>query len=187
MRKGQKIVTVFCCSSQITPRKFWQSSWEIGKLLAENGWTIKNGGGSGNSLMGAVTDGAKLVGGKVYGVILKEFLNIKHTKLNGCEVCNTISKRKEKLVKGTNAIIVLPGGFGTLNEFIEVLSHKQRGLIDVPIIVLNQDNFYSPLINWFKNTLLVNNCLTKDDLELFTLASSPEEVIKYLSETEQKL
>ena len=80
----QRIITVFCSSSERLGDGYRKPAMALGRLIGRRGWLIRNGAGGGRSLMGAVTDGALSVGGKVHGVILDRFLKLKHDRLERC-------------------------------------------------------------------------------------------------------
>ena len=121
---------------------------EFGRRVAEAGWTLRTGGGAGKSVMGAAADGALLAGGRVEGVILRKFWRLRHRGLHHLRACETFALRKAALFEGAHAAAVFPGGFGTLDEFGDLLALKQNGFVDFPIALLNLERYYDPLLRW---------------------------------------
>eukprot|EP00871_Galdieria_phlegrea_P005786 jgi/Galph1/695/GphlegSOOS_G5489.1 len=118
------------------------------KAIAKNGWTLINGGGR-YGMMGATTDGALEAGGKVNAVIAQYFLSKVHPNLNEVVVVDNLTERKQKLLKTGEALIVAPGGFGTLDEAFEALCLSQIGLIKKSVIFLNVLGFFDSLQSFF--------------------------------------
>lgn len=178
--ENQRIITVFCSSSERVGDGYRTAAYQLGKLIAQREWLLKNGAGGGKSLMGAMTDGALSAGGKVQGVILDHFLDLKHDKLEWCEVFPTLFQRKEALIKGAHAIVILPGGLGTLDELGDVFSMKQTKLLAVPIVVINVKGYYTPLLSWLKTHALKLKFIKRGDLQLFDVVKTPEQAVRLL-------
>ena len=143
-------VSVFCGSSSGEDGIFVKEAYKVGKLLAENGKTIVYGGAK-VGLMGSVANGALENGGEVVGVI-PEFLETKevsHDGLTELIVVESMHQRKAIMYQLSDGIIVLPGGFGTLEEFFEMLTWAQLGMHQKPIGILNTKGFYDHLLAFF--------------------------------------
>ncbi len=139
-------IGVFCSSSSQTPQKYIHAAYQLGALLSAKKIEIWYGGGAIGE-MGALANGSLDNGGCIIGVIPKfmvemEWGNPRATRLIEC---NNLSERKNIIVEHCDAFVALPGGTGTLDELADVLSRKKLGLIDKPIVVLNIDEFYTPL------------------------------------------
>ena len=148
----------------------------LGEELAKAGHTLIFGGGA-SGMMGAVARGFKKLDGKIIG-ISPEFFNVDGVLFPGCtEMIYTpdMRSRKEKLEDMADAIIVTPGGIGTMDEFFETMSLKQLKIMDKPLIIFNVNGFYDNLIALLKNSAMLN-FLGKDDLSLFTVSSDPKEI-----------
>jgi uncharacterized protein (TIGR00730 family) len=142
-----KRVTVFCGSSFGTEEVYKQQSILLGQTLAKKNIELVYGGAN-VGLMGAVADGVLAAGGKVIGV-LPHFLKskeISHEGLTELILVDTMHERKTKMNDLSDGVIALPGGFGTLEEFFEMLTWGQLGLHKKPIAILNINGFYDPLI-----------------------------------------
>jgi uncharacterized protein (TIGR00730 family) len=139
-------VTVFCSSSLGHNEKYEIQARLLGETLARKGIELVYGGGN-VGLMRAVADGALFNGGKVIGV-LPNFLKSKglaHKGLTELILVGSMHERKAKMNDLCDGVIALPGGFGTLEEFFEMLTWAQLGLHKKPVAILNIDGFYDSL------------------------------------------
>jgi uncharacterized protein (TIGR00730 family) len=142
-----KRITVFCGSSPGFEAKFMHEAYRLGSTLAALGIGLVYGGAR-VGLMGAVADGALAGGGTVTGVI-PHFLQTKeitHEGLTELILVESMHERKTKMNALCDGVIAMPGGFGTLEEFFEMLTWAQLGLHSKPIGLLNVDGFYDPLL-----------------------------------------
>jgi uncharacterized protein (TIGR00730 family) len=142
-----KRITVFCGSSFGTEKQYEEQAYLLGKTLAERNIGLVYGGAN-VGLMGAVADGAIENNGEVIGV-LPHFLQnkeIAHEGLTELILVETMHERKTKMNDLTDGVITLPGGFGTLEEFFEMLTWAQLGLHKKPIGILNVNGFYNELL-----------------------------------------
>ena len=142
-----KRVSVFCGSSMGTESVYKLQATLLGQTLAKQNIELVYGGGN-VGLMGAVANGVLSKGGKVIGV-LPNFLNSKeiaHEQLTELILVDSMHERKMKMYELCDGVIALPGGFGTLEEFFEMLTWGQLGLHKKPVSLLNIDGFYEPLI-----------------------------------------
>jgi len=139
-------VCIYCGSSSRGPKSHRAAARRLGGLLAENGVTLIFGGGH-VGLMGDAADGALAAGGKVIGVIpnfLRD-LELAHTGCTEMIVTDSMHSRKEKMAELADGFAILPGGLGTLDEAFEIITWRQLGLHDKPIVLLDQDGYWAPL------------------------------------------
>jgi hypothetical protein len=140
-------VTVYASSSERVDARYFELAEELGRRIAERGWELVWGGGR-YGLMGAVSRGARAAGGRTVGVILQEFVD----KNVHCEQAHEMAKvsdmrlRKRGLDEAGDAYVALPGGLGTLEELLEILSFKQLGLHRKPVVVLDAFGYWQPLL-----------------------------------------
>lgn len=142
-----KAICVFCGSATGKNSKYIKTARMLGRYLAENNIRLVYGAGN-IGLMGQLADACLDAGGEVLGVI-PDFLKKKevyHTGLTELIVTTTMHQRKEIMEKHADAFIVLPGGFGTLDEFFEILTWRQLGLHHKPIAIYNPDGYYDHLL-----------------------------------------
>ena len=151
----------------------------IAKLLVESGYGVITGGGPG--IMGGASKGAFEAGGKSVGLNIELPMeqHPNHYQTNSLSF-RYFFVRKVCFLKYSTAIIVYPGGFGTLDELCEVLTMIQTGKINrIPVILVGKD-FWSGLLHWFKNVLVKEKTISPADMELFHLVDSAEEAVSYL-------
>lgn len=145
-----KRVCIFCGSSNGTHDGYRDAARALGEALARRGYTLVYGGGK-VGLMGAVADAALTARGRVIGVmptalVLKE---IAHMGLSEFHEVESMHQRKAKMADLADAFVALPGGFGTLDEFCEVLTWAQLGYHAKPCAMLNTNGFFTPLLAFF--------------------------------------
>ena len=141
-------IVVFCGSSEGTNPEYVRQGYALGKTLAEQDITLVYGGAK-IGVMGSIAKGALEADGKVIGVI-PDFLKIRevfHTELTELIVTQDMHERKLKMHELSDGIIMLAGGYGTLEEFFEMLTWAQLGLHQYPIGILNTNGFYTELMN----------------------------------------
>jgi len=143
-------VCVFCGSRTGTGDRYREAARGLGHALASRGVGLVYGGGS-IGLMGVLADAALAEGGEVIGVI-PAFLNeleLGHRGATELRVVGSMHERKALMAGLSNAFVALPGGFGTVEEFCEVLTWGQLGLHAKPCVLLNTDRFFDPLLSLF--------------------------------------
>lgn len=142
-----KYISIFCGSSSGNDPIYAEQADLLGQTIARRGYGIVYGGAQ-VGMMGAVANGALKAGGKVIGVIpgfLKK-KEIEHSQLSQMHVVETMHERKALMSTLSDAIIALPGGYGTMEELFEMLTWAQLNLHKKPVAVLNTKDFYDPLI-----------------------------------------
>ncbi len=146
--------SVFCGSRPGHDPAHMQTAQSLGTALGHAGITLVYGGGKAG-LMGAVADATLNAGGLVKGIIPRflEAREVLHEGVTDLEVTEDMPTRKAKLFEIADAYIILPGGFGTFDEFSEVLVNRQLGLSQRPIIILNINGWADPLITMLNATL----------------------------------
>lgn len=139
-------VTVFCGSSNSALRAHFEAATQLGGGLAAAGATLVYGGAS-VGLMGAIADAALSAGGSVVGVIPRRLVDreLAHKGLTELVAVETMHERKAIMSARADAYVALPGGFGTYEELLEVVTWKQLTIHDRPIVALDLDGFYAPL------------------------------------------
>ena len=147
MNTIQNVCVYSASSTKIAP-VYFAAAEELGRLLALQGINLINGAGS-IGLMAATSDAALANGGTVTGVIPRFMIEQgwHHTGLTRLIETETMHERKELMAKMADAVIALPGGCGTMEELLEIITWKQLGLYLNPIIILNVDGYYDPLLD----------------------------------------
>jgi uncharacterized protein (TIGR00730 family) len=139
-------VAVYCGSNSGTGPAYARAAASLGQTLAERGIRLVYGGGQ-VGLMGVVADSVTENGGEAYGVITEALRakEIAHEGLASLRVVETMHERKAAMAEAANAFIMLPGGFGTFDEFFEVLTWTQLGIHAKPCGILDVAGFFAPL------------------------------------------
>ncbi|MCD1624409.1 MAG: LOG family protein [Paracoccaceae bacterium] len=140
-------VCVYCGARNGVDPAYHTQAAALGQVLAQEGWQLVYGAGD-VGLMGAVARAAQAAGGDTLGVIPVHLLKMEvgKTDLTRFVVTETMHERKKVMYMNSNAIVVLPGGAGSLDEFFEVLTWRQLGLHAKPIYLLNVKGYWSPLV-----------------------------------------
>ena len=144
-----KAVCVFCGSNCGARKEYALAAEEVGAELARRGLTLVYGGGN-VGLMGIVADAALKVGGKVIGVIPEALMakELGHTGLTKLHVVNSMHERKALMAELSDGFLALPGGFGTFEEFLEIVTWAQLGFHQKPCGLLNVAGFYDPFLQF---------------------------------------
>lgn len=176
-------VTIFG-SARIAPNgKYYHLSEEIAYLLTKKGFGVISGGGPG--IMEAANKGAHFAGGKSVGLNIE----LPHEQSSNPFIdpdklltFDYFFVRKLMFMKYSQGYIVLPGGFGTLDEFFEAVTLIQtHKLVRFPIVMVGKE-YWRGLIEWIQNTLLENGAIESKDLDIFSLVDDPAEVVKVIEE-----
>ncbi len=140
-------ICVYCASSTKVADKYFQVADALAEVLAAQKITLIYGGGA-VGLMGRIADRMLTLGGDVVGVI-PDFMTAvewEHKGVTRMHVVMDMHQRKKRFFEGTDAIVALPGGCGTLEELLEAITWKRLGLVTAPIVIVNTDGFYDPLL-----------------------------------------
>ena len=178
-----KNVCVYCASSTKIPQAYVEAAQSIGRLLAVRGINVINGAGN-IGLMAATSDAALSAGGTVTGVIptfmVKE--GWQHKGLTTLIETATMHERKEIMARLSDGVIALPGGCGTLEELLEIITWKQLGLYLHPIIILNINGYYNHLLAML-DVAVDEHFMRTEHKAIWQVATTPEEAIDLLYHT----
>jgi uncharacterized protein (TIGR00730 family) len=172
----QPSVSIFGSSRMMPGHPYYALTEQIARMLSDSGFTVISGGGPG--LMAAANRGA--FAGKSPSVGLN--IHLPHEQIANEFQDVTLSfqhffARKVMFVKYAKAYVVMPGGFGTLDELVEALTLIQTGKsVRMPIILVHKP-FWVGLVDWFKQTLIAQGMISPEDLELFKVVDEPQEVL----------
>ncbi|MFO1014874.1 MAG: TIGR00730 family Rossman fold protein [Caulobacteraceae bacterium] len=146
-------ICVYCGSSDAADPKFLAAAGQLGRQLAEEDLRLVYGGG-GVGLMGACAKAAHEAGGRVLGII-PDFLIARERAYDEVEtkVVSSMHERKMILFDEADGFVVLPGGIGTLEEIVELLSWRRMGLHEKPIVIYSPDGFWQPMFDLFEHTI----------------------------------
>lgn len=144
-------IVVYCASSHRVDRRYHDVAREMGRLIARDGYTLVNGGGA-RGLMASTIDGAADAGGCTVGV-LPHFMIERgwaNPRLSECIDTPSMHVRKQTMASMSCAAVALAGGIGTLDELCEMMTWHQLKLFTGPVVIVNTDGFYDPLIEMFR-------------------------------------
>jgi len=174
-------ICVFSSSSNAINDVYFQEADKLGKLIAKGNHTLINGGAN-VGLMEAVTISASNAGAKTIGIIPERLIGRSLASENSHEVIITpdMQDRKSRMREISEAFIALPGGFGTLEEILEVITLRQLSYHSKPIVFINTNNFFEYLFKQFEVTY--SEMFAKDVYrELYFIAKNAEEAIEYIT------
>ncbi len=176
-------VCVYAASSAQVHPEHQQAAYALGQQLALNGHSLVYGGGS-QGLMGAVADGALTHGGEVIGILPKFMADLEWGHPGLTELClvEDMRERKHLLLTGSDAVVALPGGCGTLEELFEAITLKRLGIYFNPIVLLNSRNYYQPL-QTFMQQVIDEKFMAVEHGAMWSLVDSVDEVLPEILRT----
>ena len=175
-----KLICVYCSSSDRLDAKYYAAAEALGRALAARGWGLVYGGGK-VGLMGVLARAVKAGGGRVVGVIPQFMCDKELAYDEADELVTVITMRERKMLMEAraDAFVALPGGWGTLEEIMEILTLRQLDVIRKPCVFLNQDGFYDELFRFFGK--MVEERFNKPtNLSLFEVARTVDETVAFL-------
>ncbi|MEI6045520.1 MAG: TIGR00730 family Rossman fold protein [Chloroflexota bacterium] len=176
-----RIITVFCSSSSMVAPVYFQAAQELGQLMAQAGAGLVYGG-TYIGLMGAVSRAVREGGSITIGVIPASLrqIGLADEHLTELIVTDGMRERKAQMELRGDAFIALPGGYGTLEEFFEIVTAKQLGFHSKAIVLLNTNGYYNPLLAQVKEAV-EQEFMKPNSLELFYVAETPTEALGYIA------
>jgi cytokinin riboside 5'-monophosphate phosphoribohydrolase len=177
-------ICVFSSSSNAIPQIYFDEGENLGRLIGEQGHSLVNGGAN-VGLMETVTIAAARAGAKTIGIIPERFADksLASTNSHLLITTNDMQERKAKMRELSDAFIALPGGFGTLEEIMEVLTLRQLNYHNKPVVFINTNNFFEHLFNQFEVSFSQN--FAKDIYRaLYFSAENSEQAMDYINSYE---
>jgi uncharacterized protein (TIGR00730 family) len=176
-------ICVYAASSPQAASGYMNAARELGEALAAGGCTIVYGGGS-QGLMGALADGALAKGGEVIGILPRFMADLEwgHPGLTHLDLVEDMRERKHKLLSGSDAVVALPGGCGTLEELFEAITLKRLGLYFNPILLLDTNGFYQKL-QAFLQQVIAEKFLNPGHADMWALVPRPGDVLPTIAAT----
>ncbi len=174
-------ICVYCGSADNLPDRYLDGARALGAALARRGLTLVYGAGR-TGLMGAVADAVLENGGEVIGVIPEMFYTpvLAHAGLTSLEITPDMHTRKARMAEIADAFIALPGGFGTFEEFFEILTWAQIGLHRKPICLLNVAGYYDPMLAMVEHARS-EGFIYEEHRALFQCEAQPEALLDALA------
>ena len=176
-------ICVYAASSRECDPVYHAAARRLGELLAAAGCGIVYGGGA-VGLMGALADGALAHGGRVTGIIPRFMTDVEwqHRGVADLEIVEDMRERKHRLLTGSDAVVALPGGCGTLEELFEAITLKRLGIYFNPIVLVNTRNFYAPL-DAFMQQVIGERFMNPEHADMWSLVDAPEQVLARIAST----
>lgn len=175
--KDSQTVCVYCASSSRVDACYLDAARQLGSLCAARGVKIVCGAGR-SGLMGALIDGSISNGGEAIGVIPRFMVDKgwHHKQLTRMEITDTMHSRKELMARMSCAVIAMPGGCGTIEELMEIITWRQLGLYDGNIVILNTAGYYDPLLKMLSQA--VDQGFMKSNHScLWSVATTPSQAV----------
>ncbi len=178
-----KRICIYCASSTKIDDCYFRDARKLGQLMAAKGIAVINGAGK-MGLMKASTDGCLEAGGEAIGIIPSFMVKEGWCYQEMTQIIETPNMhiRQQKMAEMSDAAIVLPGGCGTFAEMMELITWKQLGLYLKPIIILNTNGYYNPLIQALQQAIDMN-FMRQQHSAIWQVASTPEDALGLVLET----
>ena len=179
-----KNILVYCGASVGFDEIYNNTAIAAGKLLVEKNKTLVYGAGS-VGIMGIIADAVLENGGEVIGVIpsFMEKFEVQHKGLTQIHIVETMHQRKQLMAEISDAVVALPGGWGTLDELFEILTWKQLGLHQMPVGLLNVNGFYDPLIEMI-HKMVKEGFLKQTNLDMLMIDDNLESLLNRMEQAE---
>ena len=178
-----KTICVYCASSTKVNQRYYDAAVELGELMAQKGVCLVNGAGT-MGLMRACADAVLNNGGKAVGIIPKFMIdrNWHYEDMTELVVTKNMHDRKKKMADMADGCIALPGGCGTLEELLEIITWKQLGLYFNPVVILNINGYYDHFIAQLEKAI-EERFMGEIHGKIWSVASTPEEALEIIRNT----
>ena len=173
-------ICVYGASSASLSKIYYEQAELLGSLMAKDGHRLIFGGGK-HGLMGAIATGMWRENGSILGIAPK-FFDEPDVLFEHCSefiYTETMRERKQLMEERSDAVIVLPGGIGTYEEFFEILTLKQLGQTSRAIAILNTNHYYDPMLAFLQNTV-DQKFMSAGCMDLFYIHDNPEKLLEYI-------
>ena len=170
-------VCVYCASSTQVKPSYFEATDRLSKLLADANLSVVYGGGS-MGLMGQLADSTLAAGGTITGVIPRFMCDVEwnHNGLTELVLVETMHERKEKMAMMADAVVALPGGCGTLEELLEVITWKRLGIFTKPIVIVNIEGYFDALIAMLDRAV-DEHFMRHEHKQMWEVVETPEQVL----------
>ncbi|HEX7046212.1 MAG TPA: TIGR00730 family Rossman fold protein [Gammaproteobacteria bacterium] len=177
MNDGIQNLCVFCGSSRGEDSRYANAAREMGRLMVERGYGLVYGGGR-VGLMGEIASAVLEAGGEAVGVIPEALLKreVGHGALTRLEVVDSMHERKARMAELADGFIAMPGGFGTFEEWFEIITWAQLGIHDKPCVLLNVAGYFDPLLALIERAVN-EKFIRTEHRKLFAVAEAPAKVL----------
>ena len=176
-------ITIYAASSSQAPRPCLEAAARLGHLMGRAGHTLVSGAGR-QGLMGAAAEAILEAGGQAWGII-PEFMvrqGWHHPAMSRLEIVPDMHTRERRMAEVADAFIALPGGVGTLEELLELITWKQLGLSRKPLVILNTGGYFDPLLSQLDRAV-EEHFMRPEHRDIWRLAATPDEALRLCRET----
>lgn len=173
-----KTICVFCSASNVA-QVYVDAAIDLGTRMANGGYDLV-WGGSNTGIMKVVADSVQSSGGKLIGISVTYFHDVARKNADEMVVTQDLSERKKMLLDRGDAIVLLVGGIGSLDEIAEIVELKKQGVHNKPVVIINTNGFYDHLKAQLQR-MNDEGFINKPIFELIHFAETPEETIAYIS------
>jgi len=180
-----KTICIYCASSTQVKPSYFVATARMSQLLAEAKLSIVYGGGS-MGLMGQLADSMLEAGGEITGVIPRFMCDVEwnHNGLTELVLVETMHERKQKMAMLADAVVALPGGCGTLEELLEVITWKRLGIFTKPIVIVNLEGYFDALITMLDRAV-AEHFMRDEHRSMWVVVETPEEVLPAIQNSVQ--
>jgi uncharacterized protein (TIGR00730 family) len=182
-KKNPMRICIYAASSQHCDAQYHADARLLGATLARAGHTLVYGGGAVGS-MGALADGALGAGGEVIGIIPRFMVELEwaHQHLSALKLVEDMRERKHQLLTGSDAVIALPGGCGTLEELFEAITLKRLGIYHKPIVLLNTRGYWTPWNAFMQHQVIGERLMNPGHEAMWAVVDSVVEVLPAIAD-----
>jgi len=175
-----KTVCIYCSSSSRIDKIYFEAAESLAKILVKKEVIVVFGGGS-SGLMGKIADTVINLNGEIVGIMpnFMKAIEWDHKGVYNFHFVEDMHARKKKFIDSSDALLTLPGGSGTIEELLEAITLKRLGLHDLPIIILNTNGYFDPLLKMLNRTI-EEEFMRPEDAKLWEVISEPDEILFYL-------
>jgi len=175
-----KSICVYTGSSLTIPTDYHDEANEVGRIIAVTGYQLVYGGGN-TGLMGTVSTSVMNYGGKVLGITTKQLAEIEHvnTAISEIRVVENMHLRKNMMFENSDIFLILPGGYGTLDEFFEIITWKQLALHTSPVLIYNYQQYWEPLKPLFAS-MKNSGFIKQQHMDMMTFVNDSAELLPLL-------
>ena len=183
MNNHIKSVCVYCGSSNTVAQEYKDAAFNLGKILVKNNLRLVYGGGQ-VGLMGIISNSVMDAGGEVLGIIPRYLHEYEggHFGITELRLVSTMHERKEQMFENSDAFVVLPGGFGTLDEICEVITWRQIRLHQKPIIFADVNGYWKGLFSDFVDHMIAEKFVNPDHKDFYIITENFEEIPGLISD-----
>ena len=186
MQSKHRYICVYGASSNDIPATYIEAAYNLGKALAERQWRCINGAGTAG-VMRAVSDGFLDHGEEAVGIIPKFMVDNgwHYSRLTRLEITPDMHSRKEMMADMCECAIAMPGGCGTLEELLEIITWRQLKIFNKPLVILNIDGYYDPLIAMLQRCI-DQHFMRPSHTKLWYVANSVDQAVEYIDNYDEQ-